>query len=239
MTPSSLKIQSVASAIAKTLGDHAKGLKKALILSIPYAATLGGMATVIGTTTNPTGIGLIQETIGLTIGFTDWLKIGLPFTLILIPLFWLYMVKFFKVDKMPDMDIAIAHQQYKELGFWSKGEKYTAAIFLLCIFLWVTHSNLRGQFFPFATDETVAMLGGSMVMGNAFKDAGVAAWIAGKLTSLAGLNSVVIVIIVGIVTARVDYQCRGGGRLPAGARFCGHCHWRQPSGHDARLYAGL
>lgn len=236
-TTATVMMLPVALAIAKTLGDNAKGLKKALILSIPYAATLGGMATVIGTTTNPTGIGLIQETIGLTIGFTDWLKIGLPFTLILIPLFWLYMVKFFKVDKMPDMDIAIAHQQYKELGSWSKGEKYTAAIFLVCVFLWVTRSNLWGQIFPFATDETVAMLGafltlaiplnykegeyvmdmktgmseipwsavillgGSMVMGNAFKDAGVAAWIAGKLTSLAGLNSVVIVIIVGIVTA--------------------------------------
>ncbi|WP_312939642.1 DASS family sodium-coupled anion symporter [Oscillibacter sp.] len=236
-TTATVMMLPVALAIAKTLGDRAEGLKKALILSIPFAATLGGMATVIGTTTNPTGIGLIQETIGLTIGFTDWMKIGLPFALVLIPLFWLYMVKFFKVDKMPNMDIAIAHQQYKELGSWTKGEKHTAAIFLLCVFLWITRSNLWGQFFPFATDETVAMLGafltlvvplnykegeyvmdmktgmseipwtavillgGSMVMGNAFKDAGVAAWIAGKMTGLAGLNSVVIVVIVGVVTA--------------------------------------
>ena len=227
----------VALAIASTLGDELSGLKKAMILTIPYAATIGGMATVIGTTTNPTGIGLIRETIGVDISFTDWLKIGLPFTLILIPFFWIYMVKFFKVDKMPQTDISIARKQYEALGPMNKGEKWTAVVFLICVFLWVTRSQLWGKAFPFATDETVAMLGavlvmaipvdykngeyicdwktgfndipwnavillgGSMVMGNAFRDAGVAGWIAGMLANLQGINPVLIVIVVGVVTA--------------------------------------
>ena len=236
-TTATVMMLPVALAISKTLGDSAGGLKKALILAIPFAATIGGMSTVIGTTTNPTGIGLIRETIGLDIGFFDWLKIGLPFTIVLIPLFWLYMVKFFKVDKMENIDISVAHQQYLDLGPMSKGEKWTAAIFVICVVLWVTRSNVWGAWFPFATDETVALigafltlaiplnykegeyvmdwktglaeipwnavilLGGSMVMGNAFKDAGCAAWIASKLGGLAGMNSVLIVIIVGVVTA--------------------------------------
>ena len=128
----------VALAIASTLGDEARGLRKAMVLSIPYAATIGGMATVIGTTTNPTGIGLIQETIGVEINFLDWLKIGLPFTIVLIPLFWIYMVKFFKVDKMENIDISIARQQYEALGPMKKGEKYTAVIFLLCVVVIMT-----------------------------------------------------------------------------------------------------
>ncbi len=229
----------IALSIASTLGAEASGLKKALILAIPYAATLGGMSTVIGTTTNPTGIGLIQESIGVTLNFTDWMKIGLPFTLILIPLFWLYMVKFFKVDKMSNINVQVAHEEYEKLGPWSKGEKYTAVIFLICVVLWVTRSTVWGKFIPYATDETVALfgafltlavplnfkegeyvmdmktgmreipwtaiilLGGSMVMGNAFKDAGCATWVADQLSGLAGLSPVLIVVIVGIVTSLI------------------------------------
>ncbi|MPM23959.1 Sodium-dependent dicarboxylate transporter SdcS [bioreactor metagenome] len=236
-TAATVMMLPVAMAIATTLGDDAKSLKKAIILSIPYAATIGGMATTIGTTTNPTGIGLIAETIGVEIDFLGWLKIGLPFTIVLLPLMWIYMVKFFKVDKMPSIDITIARQQYAELGPMNKGEKWTAAIFLICVILWCTRSVLWGNWLPFCTDETVAMLGaflvmaiplnykegeyicdwktgfndvpwnavillgGSMVMGNAFKDAGVAGWVAGMLSGLAGMNAVVICIIVGIITA--------------------------------------
>ena len=236
-TTATVMMLPVAMAIAKTLGDSAGGLKKALILSIPYSATLGGLATVIGTTTNPTGIGLIQESIGVTISFFDWLKIGLPFTVVLVPLFWIYMVKFFKVDKMEHIDITIARRQYEALGPMNKGEKWTSVIFVICVVLWITRDFLWGKWFPFATDETVAMLGafltmvipvnfqegeyvmdwksalaeipwnavillgGSMVMGNAFKDAGCAGWVAGMLSGLAGMNSVLVVILVGVVTA--------------------------------------
>lgn len=236
-TAATVMMLPVAMAIAKTLGDEAQGLKKAMLLSIPYAATIGGMATTIGTTTNPTGIGLIQETIGIEINFVDWLKIGLPFTIILLPLMWVYMVKFFKVDKMPPVDISIARKQYQELGPMSKGEKWVAVVFVCCCILWCTRSLVWGKWIPFASDETVAMLGaflvmaipldykkgeyvcdwktgfndipwnayillgGSMVMGNAFKDAGVAGWVANMLQGLAGMNAVVICIIVGIATA--------------------------------------
>ena len=236
-TTATVMMLPVALAIASALGDEAKGLKKAMILAIPYAATIGGMATVIGTTTNPTGIGLIRETIGIDINFLDWLKIGLPFTLILIPFFWIYMVKFFKVDKMPQIDMNIARQQYEALGPVNKGEKWTAVVFVVCVILWVTRSLVWGDWFPYATDETIAMfgaimvmiipidfkngeyvcdwktgfndipwnavilLGGSMVMGNAFRDSGCAEWIASMLSGLEGMNSVLIVIIVGLVTA--------------------------------------
>ena len=236
-TTATVMMLPVALSIAKTLGDEAKGLKKALVLAIPYAATIGGMATVIGTTTNPTAIGLIQETIGVEINFIDHLKIGLPFTLVLTPLFWIYMVKFFKVDKMEQINIDIAKKQYEALGPMSKGEKYTAIIFLACVVLWVTRSTVWGKYIPYATDETIAMfgavltmivpldyknhefvcdwktgfndvpwnavilLGGSMVMGNAFKAAGCAAWVANMLQGLAGMNAVLICIIVGVVTA--------------------------------------
>lgn len=115
-TAATVMMLPIAMSIASTLDEDKSSLKKAMLLSIPYAATIGGMSTTIGTTTNPTGIGLIAETIGVDINFVDWLKIGLPFTVILIPLMWIYMVKFFKVDKMEAVDISEAHKQYEALG---------------------------------------------------------------------------------------------------------------------------
>lgn len=212
------------------------GFKKALMLSIPFAATMGGLSTVIGTTTNPTGIGIIRETLGVELDFLEWLKIGLPFTLVMIPLMWIYFVKFYKVDKLDNINVDVVKEEYEALGPMNKGEKLTSAIFIVSVLLWVTRS-LWKSYVPFATDETIAiaiaiatmvlpvdykkgiyvlsgkealskapwgtmlLLGGSMVMGNAFTDAGCAQWVAGNLSALSNMPQIVIIIAVGVVTA--------------------------------------
>lgn len=229
----------VAMSIIATMDTQISGgFKKALVLSIPYAATLGGLGTLIGTTTTPTGTSIISETIGVEIGFNQWFMIGLPFVIVMIPLCWLYMVKFYKVDKLDEINVDIIKNEYASLGPMSKGERITAIIFVCAVLAWVT-SGLWKPFIPFATDETIAMaiavaflvipvdykkgeyvlsgkeafkdapwetmilLGGSMVMGNAITDAGLAEWIAGSLGGLAGLSPLVIIIVIGVVTAFV------------------------------------
>lgn len=227
----------VAMSIIATMDKQISGgFKKAMVLSIPYAATLGGLGSLIGTTTTPTGTSIIAETIGVQIGFVQWFMIGLPFMIVMIPLAWLWMVKFYKVDKLDEINVDVIKNEYRALGPMNKGEKITAAIFAAAILLWVT-SELWKKSVPFATDETIAMaiaiaflvipidykkgeyvlsgkeafadapwttmilLGGSMVMGNAITDAGVAQWVAGALTGLSGMSTLVIIMVVGIVTA--------------------------------------
>ncbi len=219
------------------MGDQINtGFKKALVLAIPFAATLGGLSTVIGTTTNPTGIGIIQETIGVELSFLEWMKIGVPFTAVMLPIMWIYLRKFYKTDKMADIKIDVVDKEYEALGPMNKGEKLTSVVFAVSVLLWVTRSLWKG-FVPFATDETIAiaiaistmiipvdykkgiyllegkqalaeapwgtmlLLGGSMVMGNAFTDAGVAQWVASNLGALSNMPPLVIIIAVGVVTA--------------------------------------
>lgn len=227
----------VAASIIASMGDQVtSGFKKALVLCIPFAATMGGAATVIGTTTNPTGIGIIRETIGIDISFLEWLKIGLPFTVVMLPLMWIYLRKFYKTDEMKDIEINVVKDEYAKLGPMNKGEKLTLAIFIVSVLLWVTRTLWKG-YVPFATDETIAiaiaiatmvipvdykkgiyvlegkralaeapwgtmiLLGGSMVMGNAFTNAGVAGWVASNLGVLSNMPELVIIIAVGVVTA--------------------------------------
>jgi len=147
----------VAISIIKTMDkEMSSGFKKALVLSIPYAATMGGLATVIGTTTNPTGIGIIQETLGIQLDFLEWLKIGIPFTIVMLPLMWFYFVKFYKVDKLDKINIDTVKKEYEALGPMNKGEKLTTGIFVVAVLLWVTQTFWK-NLVPFVTDETIAI----------------------------------------------------------------------------------
>ncbi|NLY47216.1 MAG: SLC13 family permease [Tissierella sp.] len=227
----------VAMSIIATMDKQiSAGFKKGMVLAIPYAATLGGLGTLIGTTTTPTGTSIISETIGVNISFVEWMKIGLPFVIVMIPLAWIYLVKFYKIDKLDEINVNVIKEEYKALGVMNKGEKVTAAIFVVAVLTWMS-SELWKPYIPFATDETIAiaiamafllipvnfkkgeyvlsgkeafkdapwetmiLLGGSMVMGNALTDAGVTSWIAGSLGGLNGMSELMIIIVVGVIAA--------------------------------------
>ena len=147
----------VAMSIIATMDKQISGgFKKAMVLAIPFAATMGGLGTLIGTTTTPTGTSIISETIGVDIAFVEWMKIGFPFVIIMIPICWIYLVKFYKVDKLDQINVDVIKDEYKALGPMNKGEKITAAIFAIAVLTWMT-SEFWKPFIPFATDETIAM----------------------------------------------------------------------------------
>lgn len=236
-TTATIMMLPVALSVIESLSNQIEeGFGKALMLAIPFASTMGGMSTAIGTTTNPTGIGIISETLGYTIDFVGWLKIGLPFSIIMLPVTWILLVKIFKVDKMKSLDTNIIEEEYSSLGPMNKGEKITLTIFIYAIIAWIT-SPLWKDFLPFVIDETIAisiafltliipvdwgegimvlqgkeafedapwttmlLLAGSMVLGNAVTDSGVADWVAQMFSGLSGVSPFMVILIVAIVTA--------------------------------------
>ena len=147
----------VAMSIIATMDNQmSDGFKKALVLAIPFAATLGGLGTLIGTTTTPTGTSIISQTIGVDISFVEWMKIGFPFVVIMIPVCWIWLVKFYKVDKLDEINVDVIKEEYKALGPMNKGEKITLVIFIFAVLTWMT-SSLWKPFIPYATDETIAI----------------------------------------------------------------------------------
>jgi len=61
----------------------------ALFLGIAYAANIGGVATLIGTPPNALLAGFMEETYGMTLGFAQWMTLGLPLVLVAVPICWL------------------------------------------------------------------------------------------------------------------------------------------------------
>ena len=125
----------IAIAIVELLRPKAEGtypFAVALMLGVAYAATAGGIGTLIGTPPNAVFAASARELLGASISFTDWLMIGLPLTLVLLPLSWALLVYVISPPgNLGDGADAMLEAQRRELGGWSRGERITGIVFLL------------------------------------------------------------------------------------------------------------
>ena len=136
-----------------------------IMLSIAYAANIGGIATIIGTAPNLFVISFIKDAIDTRfqqdISFLKWAKIGVPIVCILLPITWWLLTKFiYRVDK-----VALHHSskslydQKQALGKMSYEEKSVCGVFVFTISLWLSRTFLQGLEFNIY-DKTYTPLSG-------------------------------------------------------------------------------
>ena len=145
-----------------TAKDENKIFGKALMLAIAYSASIGGMATLIGTPPNLVLAGVVQETYGIEITFSQWLKLGLPISVILLFICWKYLTSVaftFEQKQFPGGKAEIK-RLLNELGKISREEKTVLAVFVLTAFCWITRSFLLQKFIPNLDDTIIAMAAG-------------------------------------------------------------------------------
>ncbi|MGY6560358.1 MAG: SLC13 family permease [Nitritalea sp.] len=138
---------------------------KALMLGIAYSASIGGLATLIGTPTNITLSAMIQQFYGISIGFSQWMRFGLPVSLLLLAICWYYLAYHaFSFPKAPGLQEARAEvsQQLTALGPIRKPEVRVALVFGLVSMAWMFRSQLQ-TFIP-ALDDTLIALGGVLLL---------------------------------------------------------------------------
>ena len=138
---------------------------KALMIAIAYSASIGGMATLIGTPPNLVFAGIMKETFQVEITFEKWLSIGLPFSVLMLFICWKYLTRMafpLKNLKLPGGKASIV-QQLKTLGSISYEEKMVAVVFGLTALAWVTKSFLLGKIFPTINDTIIALMGAMLL----------------------------------------------------------------------------
>ncbi|MFO7982130.1 MAG: DASS family sodium-coupled anion symporter [Desulfuromonadales bacterium] len=134
-----------------------------LMLGIAYAASIGGVATLIGTPPNTVLAGYLQKTYGYEISFAEWMKVGVPLVLVMLPLCWLWLTRVanpMKLTKVPGGRDLI-NNELKQMGSMGTGERWTALVFTLTALAWIFRKQL-GFLFPDAslvTDAAIAMTG--------------------------------------------------------------------------------
>lgn len=113
---------------------------KAMLLSIAYAASIGGLATLIGTPPNALMAAFLSDNYDIHIGFAEWMIVGLPLAIILLAVSWFWLTKCqFKLDKeASEVDSKpMFRQQLDEQGKMQRQEKAVLVIFGLTAFCWI------------------------------------------------------------------------------------------------------
>ena len=144
----------------KELGADISQFGPALMLSIAYSSSIGGTGTLVGTPPNLIFVSTSQELFpnAPNVLFTDWLKIGLPFVFIFLPIVWLYLIKFFGISGNLQGNDQIINQEYEELGKISYNEKNVLAIVILYALGFIFRDQWSGYLgiSGFVKDSTVA-----------------------------------------------------------------------------------
>jgi len=110
---------------------------KVLMLSIAYAATIGGVATLVGTPPNAIFAGFSETLLNKKITFSSWLTIGVPFAAIMLPTTWLFLIKKYHLHNV-DVEKNFIEEEREKLGRMGREEKIVIFVFLLVAFLWIS-----------------------------------------------------------------------------------------------------
>jgi sodium-dependent dicarboxylate transporter 2/3/5 len=136
----------------------------ALLLSVAYGATTGGMATLIGTPPNALLAAYVSKVYGITLGFGQWMLLGVPVMLVTLPTVYLVLTRVsFKLDagEIPGMAGLIRGEKFR-LGPFSRGEVAVLIVFVLTALGWI-FQPLLARVIPLLTDTTIAIGGGLLL----------------------------------------------------------------------------
>ena len=219
--------------IASRAGEEKGRLSILFLLGVGIGSALGGMATITGSAPNAVASSLLAQRLaadGASWTFVDWMKIGLPASMILLSLSWYLLKRIFPVN-ITTLNISSVSKELAEMGSISQGEKKTLGIFVPTVVLWIAGADIGAMFgFPasFMSAAIVALsaavllfasktldwqdarsiswdifliIGAGLALGEGLQQSGAAEWMSGVLVSLSGdLHIFIIMLVVSLVS---------------------------------------
>jgi len=192
--------------------------KRVFLLGLAYAANVGGVGFLIGTPPNV----IAAEALGWN--FMDWMIVGLPFMLIMLPLLFLSLVIFFRPHKKVSRK---AFDKIKASGPMQRSEKVCIGVILFTLTLWMT-SPFHGipsvaigliggllmflllydwRFFQRNTNwGVIILIGGAISLGNVLSSTGAAAWLADGFLATTGFTNPMLITFSFAILAMVVTQ---------------------------------
>ena len=136
----------------------------ALMLGIAYAASIGGVATIIGTPPNTILVGFIEKLYHQQVSFSLWMAFGVPLAVIMLAISWFYLVRFALPPELKTLPGGKEHilQELKELGSITKAERRVLIVFVLVAMAWIIRGFIKLENLMIH-DATIAMLGASLL----------------------------------------------------------------------------
>ncbi len=114
-----------------------------LVLGVAYAASIGGLGTLVGSPTNAIATALIDKTLGVRIGFLEWLALGLPIVLLTIPIAWLLLTRISHRFTLETFDRNAVLAAIGPRGSLTTAERRLLPVLAFAMVAWVTMPLLR------------------------------------------------------------------------------------------------
>jgi sodium-dependent dicarboxylate transporter 2/3/5 len=149
---------SVVSMLGHKNPEAVKRFATALMLAIAYAASVGGIATLIGTPPNALLAGYLADSKGITIGFAQWMMMGVPVSLTMLVAIWFWLVrKDFGLGEDSAHSADGLRQHLQKLGAMSRAEKMVGSVFVLTAMAWMFQPLLSASLLPWLNDTVIAI----------------------------------------------------------------------------------
>lgn len=132
---------------------------KVLMFAIAYAASIGGLGTLIGSPPNAILVSVVDEIYGVKISFAQWMVFGAPIAIVFLFILWIYLVRFalpMEVKHLPGGREMI-RKEIAALGKASPEEKIVLVVFVATALAWITRSFLLSKFIPGISDAGIAI----------------------------------------------------------------------------------
>lgn len=138
--------------------NHSRAFANALLLGIAYAASIGGMATLIGTPPNAMLAAYLNNTYNIELGFAQWMLIGLPTSAILLAVCWLWLAHWgYKFTDNVAGSAELLRRELDLLPPMSRAEKTVAVVFVLTACAWILRPQLANWTGLPISDTTIAV----------------------------------------------------------------------------------
>lgn len=157
--------------IKDDLGDVSPDINKrnfatVMMLSVAYGANIGGIATLIGTPPNTVMAGILENTFGYQVGFSSWMLMGVPFSLLLLMGSYYLLVHLLVPVKRTGLEFSrdVIRRELTAMGPVSQAETRVLILFCITALLWVFRQQL--QLIPGLqglSDTQIAIFGGFMM----------------------------------------------------------------------------
>lgn len=159
---------SIIDQLARLLNDDSptsSHFGKALVIGIAYSASIGGIATIVGTPTNLIFVEAAGQFYNADIPFDKWFFFALPLSLLLGGfLWWNLSYRAFRLNSVRVHGARqIIDQEIKKLGPMGYEERWVLVVFALVAIAWIFRSYLISPFFPGVNDTAIALLGAAVL----------------------------------------------------------------------------
>ncbi|MDN5388460.1 MULTISPECIES: SLC13 family permease [Bacillus] len=207
-------------------GDSLQKFSKSILLAVAYAASIGGLATLVGSVPNAVFAAMSRQMLHREIMFFEWFLFGFPVSVLFLIILYFYLTKVqFKVSRFSGKKPGFIDQDLKALGAMTKEEKSVFSVFLATAFLWMfkflfpfqlsdTSIAILGAvllfLIPSARGERILewkdmqtlpwglllLFGGGLSLASAFSATNLTAWISDKLKLLDGHPYLFVLIVL-------------------------------------------